>query len=212
MLTEAGKNIAPFFGSLFLIPAIASIFMRKKKQKLLAQQKSIDTLKALSWQEFEMLVGEAFRRKGFAVIENMTGGADGGIDLLLKRDDKTHIVQCKHWRSKKIGVSIVREMFGIKEATNAKSVFIVASGTFTKDAIAFARGLPIELIGGHDLLNLIADVQSNRNESAASSNEVTHHCPKCSSKLVKRIAKQGAHKGNEFLGCSSFPKCRYIES
>lgn len=35
-------------------------------------------------------------------------------------------------------------------------------------------------------------------------------CPKCSSPLVKKVAKKGEHKGTEFLACSSFPKCRYI--
>lgn len=36
-------------------------------------------------------------------------------------------------------------------------------------------------------------------------------CPKCSSIVVKKIAKKGEHKGSEFLACSAFPKCRYIE-
>lgn len=35
-------------------------------------------------------------------------------------------------------------------------------------------------------------------------------CPKCSSPLVKKVAKKGEHKGNQFLACSAFPKCRYI--
>jgi len=37
-------------------------------------------------------------------------------------------------------------------------------------------------------------------------------CPKCSSELVTRTSKKGKTAGNEFLGCSAFPKCRYIES
>lgn len=37
-------------------------------------------------------------------------------------------------------------------------------------------------------------------------------CPKCSSPLVKRIAQKGANKGAEFMACSGFPKCRYIDS
>ncbi|GAB1263032.1 DUF2726 domain-containing protein [Aurantivibrio plasticivorans] len=37
-------------------------------------------------------------------------------------------------------------------------------------------------------------------------------CPKCSSPLIKRVAKKGEHKGIEFLACSAFPKCRYIEN
>ncbi|WP_373033294.1 NERD domain-containing protein [Sulfurovum sp.] len=34
-------------------------------------------------------------------------------------------------------------------------------------------------------------------------------CPRCSSPLVLRVAKQGVNKGNEFYGCSSYPKCRH---
>ncbi|WP_232787670.1 topoisomerase DNA-binding C4 zinc finger domain-containing protein [Paraglaciecola sp. MB-3u-78] len=29
--------------------------------------------------------------------------------------------------------------------------------------------------------------------------------------MVQRIAKKGANLGNAFMGCSGFPKCRYIE-
>lgn len=35
-------------------------------------------------------------------------------------------------------------------------------------------------------------------------------CPKCSSLLVKKVAKKGNHRGKEFLACSGLPKCRYI--
>lgn len=34
-------------------------------------------------------------------------------------------------------------------------------------------------------------------------------CPKCGSELVVRVAKKGKNKGNEFMACSGFPKCRY---
>lgn len=36
-------------------------------------------------------------------------------------------------------------------------------------------------------------------------------CPRCGSELVLRVAKRGDNKGNEFYGCSSYPKCRYIK-
>jgi ssDNA-binding Zn-finger/Zn-ribbon topoisomerase 1 len=35
-------------------------------------------------------------------------------------------------------------------------------------------------------------------------------CPRCGAPMVKRIAKKGANVGNEFYGCSNFPKCRCI--
>jgi len=34
-------------------------------------------------------------------------------------------------------------------------------------------------------------------------------CPKCGSELVLRTAKKGANAGNQFYGCSNYPKCRY---
>ena len=37
----------------------------------------------------------------------------------------------------------------------------------------------------------------------------TSICPKCGSSLVKRMAKQEENARREFLGCSSYPKCKY---
>ena len=37
-------------------------------------------------------------------------------------------------------------------------------------------------------------------------------CPRCGSALVLRTAKKGANAGNQFYGCSNFPKCRYIQN
>jgi len=39
--------------------------------------------------------------------------------------------------------------------------------------------------------------------------EKVNLCPKCGSELVLRIAKKGANIGNEFYGCSNYPKCKY---
>ena len=35
-------------------------------------------------------------------------------------------------------------------------------------------------------------------------------CPRCGAELVLRTAKKGEHIGEQFYGCSKFPKCRYI--
>ena len=37
-------------------------------------------------------------------------------------------------------------------------------------------------------------------------------CPRCGGQLVLRTAKKGKKAGNQFYGCSSFPKCRYIRN
>ncbi|MTI67903.1 MAG: DUF2726 domain-containing protein [Firmicutes bacterium] len=33
-------------------------------------------------------------------------------------------------------------------------------------------------------------------------------CPKCKTKMVKRTATRGKYKGNEFWGCTNYPKCK----
>ncbi|MEQ9209770.1 MAG: topoisomerase DNA-binding C4 zinc finger domain-containing protein [Pseudomonadales bacterium] len=33
-------------------------------------------------------------------------------------------------------------------------------------------------------------------------------CPRCSSLMVRRHARLGAHAGTTFWGCSRFPRCR----
>ena len=37
-------------------------------------------------------------------------------------------------------------------------------------------------------------------------------CPKCGAPLILRMAKKGKNAGQNFYGCSSFPKCRYIQN
>lgn len=37
-------------------------------------------------------------------------------------------------------------------------------------------------------------------------------CPRCGSELVLRTARSGAHAGEQFYGCSAFPKCRYTKN
>ena len=37
-------------------------------------------------------------------------------------------------------------------------------------------------------------------------------CPKCGSLLVLRTVKSGAKAGQQFWGCSTFPKCRIMQS
>ena len=63
-----------------------------------------DTLYDVSWQQFEALVGEAFLRKGYAVTETASG-ADGGIDLVLKKQNEAFLLQCKQWKAYKVGLS-----------------------------------------------------------------------------------------------------------
>lgn len=212
-ILKALPNLSPIIPLVLLIPAPISAFNAWRKRKLLNTQNSIQSIRNLSWREFEELVGEAFRRQGFTVIENTNAGADGGIDIRLRKDGLLHVVQCKNWKSSKVGVQIVREMYGVMVSENASSVFIIISGDFTQEAINFAKNKPINLINGIRLESMITSVQANSNHPATHTlKPISNTCPRCGGKLVLRTAKKGSNSGNQFLGCSSFPKCRYIQA
>lgn len=49
-----------------------------------------------------------------------------------------------------------------------------------------------------------------REKGSSLDQEETLKCPKCSSLLIKRTVNKGKNKGSTFLGCSAFPKCRYV--
>ncbi len=217
---KVAPQLAYIFALILLFPAPVSFLNRRKKRKRLDAQKNIETIRSLTWREFEELVAEAYRRKGFSVVENTRAGADGGVDIRLRRGSETHLVQCKQWRSQKVGVAIVREMFGILNAEGAASVAIISSGMFTQEAHNFATDKPIDLIDGHLLFEMVSSVQNSyrplAQETATESQPVrstqSKVCPSCGSELVVRVAKKGSNTGGRFYGCSAFPRCRYTES
>lgn len=135
----------------------------QSRRRLLDRQRNIDGLRSMSWQQFEQLVGEFFRRQGFQVVETGQGGKDGGVDLMLRRGQERVIVQCKQWKSANVGVSVVREMFGLQNHFRVQRVKIVSCGRFTRDAWQFAQGKPIDLIDGEKLLAGVKEVQQSAN-------------------------------------------------
>lgn len=217
-LAEAAPRAAPFFAVLLLIPAPIAALNSWRKRKLLDTRKDLESIRSLSWKEFEELVAEAYRRNGYKVIENWDVGPDGGIDVVLKKDGNVYLVQCKQWRSQKIGVRIVREMFGIMTAHNATGVIVITSGMFTQEAKNFASGKPIDLVEGNQLSLLIQNIQKNtrgtrsRIKEDVLPMEKPRVCPECGSDLVVRVAKRGKHAGNKFWGCSNYPTCRVIQT
>lgn len=213
-----------------LAAAFVSGVLTLKRKILFASAKDIDAIRAMSWREFERLVGEAYRRQGFVVEETGGGGADGGIDLILNGKGQKVIVQCKQWKTFKVGVKIIREMYGIMVAERAGRVIIVASGTYTQEAINFARGKPIDLIDGKALVQLIRDVkqqpisapattsaqsattapQKVLNVQVPASAAAAPACPKCGAPMVLRTARKGANAGGQFWGCPKYPACNGI--
>lgn len=154
-----------------VVVACLSAWRRKQRKDLLsnvADSNNAEVLDGMRWAEFEMLVGESFRMGGYQVAETGGGGPDGGIDLVLRKGQEKLFVQCKQWKAYKVGVSTVRELYGVMAARGASGGFVVTSGRFTADAKAFAQGRNIELIEGDALLAMIQQVRGAGTQRSSS--------------------------------------------
>lgn len=221
-LAYAGQYVLPFICSM---GALASAIRRRERQALIgsvARSDAADALDGMGWSEFELLVGEGFRQQGYAVSETGGAGPDGGIDLVLAKSGEKFLVQCKQWKAFKVGVTVVRELYGVMAARGAAGGFVVTSGRFTEEAKAFASGRNICLIDGPALLRLIRRgrpvsppvPELGRGEAVAvtATAIAAPTCPACAKSMVRRVAKRGASAGNTFWGCSSYPGCKGTRS
>lgn len=217
-LAAVMPKFAWVFGALFLYIALIAFIRQRRRQRLFDTRRNLDSIRALSWQEFELLIGEAFRRKGYSVEERGGAGPDGGVDLVLRKNGEKSLVQCKHWKTQQIGVNVVRELLGSMTAENAKYGFLVTTGRFTSEAQLFAQGKKISLISGNELQQLIPAARlldrpkQIHDAPVLAAAEASLPCPKCGSRMVQRTAKRGENTGRKCWGCSNYPKCNGIRS
>lgn len=205
---------------LFLLGAGISAYKRNQAKQLHAEAANrADGVAQGTWREFEVLVGEYFRHRGFAVLDNGGGGPDGGVDVLLKKGSDRYLVQCKQWRARSVGVVPVRELYGVMAAQRVAGGFVVTSGEFTQEARSFAEGREIQLINGKALQNGVRAQASPATLSArsvplaataVSAVTAIPNCPQCNTTMVLRQARSGAAAGKQFWGCSLYgpSKCR----
>lgn len=53
-------------------------------------------------------------------------------------------------------------------------------------------------------------IETKSNPVVESIDSIEKSCPKCGAEMLIREAKKGKNSGNQFWGCSSFPKCRKV--
>lgn len=212
-LVQVGQYAMPL---IFLAGAGISFFRARKSEQLIKVATGVNAAQAISgmsWREFELLIAEGFRRRGFAVKDMGGQGPDGGVDMVLSKGAERYLVQCKQWRATKVSVAVVRELYGVMSAEGAAGGFVVTSGSFTEDAENFARGRNIKLVAGAELCQLLAAGKQVMARVITPSAEdrpqrLTPACPKCGAEMKVREAKKGPAAGSKFLGCSRYPACR----
>jgi len=211
-LSKVPLMLWPFFAAMFSFASLMSFITSLKKKNLYKQNQSLEKIRGLSWRQFEFYIGEYYKNQGYFVVETPEG-PDGGVDLVLRKDGEKTYVQCKHWKSSKVGVDKVRALLGSMTSGGAHGGIFVTTGSYTQPAIDFGVQHGIQMVDGGSLEEMIGPEPQNELQpeiKTASLNSVL--CPVCKASMVKRVAKRGPNKGNSFWGCSKFPACKGIRN
>lgn len=154
----------------------------------------------LSGIDFEMVCQQLVENMGFET-ETTKASGDGGIDLIAYNHQPLlsgkYIIQCKRY-SGSVGEPIIRDLYGVVMSERANKGILMTTGVFTKSAVAFAEGKPIELIDGNQFnillkqYNLITDFEQGTEEMFDLENYLGYDFDKYSS-LKREIEHDGGN-------------------
>ncbi len=126
-----------------LVTAVAPILVSATANIVVSLKKQPGDLRQLSSRDFEKLLAELLRDMGWEV-ELTKQTRDGGADILAYLNTDIGrllcLVEAKHYREdRKIGVDLVRTLYGTLCDAQANSAMLVTSSSFTKDAREFQQ-------------------------------------------------------------------------
>jgi len=126
------------------------IKLTKTELDKFARVRRLPQLQSMDPIEFEKYIGYLYERDGYTASMTVTSG-DEGVDLYLKKGMKTAVVQCKRYAST-VGQPVVRDLYGAMVHNKANEAMLVTSGNISRQAEEWAKGKPIQLIDGHEVI------------------------------------------------------------
>ncbi len=125
---------------------------------------SIDTstnLAAMDWEDFEHLIRELFEKEfktSGGEVKVTQASRDGGVDAVAFDPDPIRggkiVIQAKRYTNT-VGVSAVRDLYGTVVNEGATKGILVSTADYGPDAYEFAKGKPLTLLNGSNLLHLL---------------------------------------------------------
>lgn len=120
---------------------------------------SLSKIKALTPQQFEQLVAEVWRSRGYSCTVTDRRG-DKGIDVVAKKDDEEVLIQAKRYSDKNVGIDAIQRTAGllVDNQFDPSKVVIVTTSEYTSDAVDRAEQIDsLSIINGFELVSLFAE-------------------------------------------------------
>ena len=118
-------------------------------------------LAAMDWEDFEHLIRQIFEmefKQAGGEVKITQASRDGGVDAIafdpdVIRGGKT-VIQAKRYTNT-VPVSAVRDLYGTVLNKGASKGILVTTSDYGQDSYEFAKGKPLALLNGSNLLNLL---------------------------------------------------------
>jgi len=151
---------------LFGITAIQPILQIQRNDRRFVNSHSVEfddstNLAAMAWEDFEHLIRELFEKEfssNGGEVKVTQASRDGGVDAIAFDPDPIRggkiVIQAKRYTNT-VGVSAVRDLFGTVMNEGANKGILVTTSDYGPDSYEFAKGKPITLLNGANLLYLL---------------------------------------------------------
>lgn len=118
-------------------------------------------LAAMDWEDFEHLIREVFEREfssSGGEVKVTQASRDGGVDAIAFDPDPIRggkiVIQAKRYTNT-VSVGAVRDLYGTVMNEGANKGILVTTSDYGPDAYAFAKGKPLILLNGANLLHML---------------------------------------------------------
>ena len=91
--------------------------------------------------------------------------------------------------------------------------------------VAYIKSFRKQVLSESEIQRVVSQIESGRLEPSRQTHRqhvqmlrergdpsAERKCPKCGSSMVLRTAKRGSNAGNQFWGCSAYPRCRVVQN
>lgn len=154
--------------SLHGLSPIAPIFnVNSEDKRFVSSYQVVDNvsggtnLAAMDWEDFENLIRELFEKEfsqNGGVVKITRASRDGGVDAVAFDPDPIRggkiVIQAKRYTNP-VGVSAVRDLYGTVLNEGATKGILVTTADYGPDSYEFAKGKPLTLLSGSNLLSLL---------------------------------------------------------
>lgn len=150
--------LAPFVALPFVAVAAYVGWKQLRRTSPVNVEERLAALQAMPWENFGLVISEAYRRQGYTVEES----ASGAFDFKLRKDGRSTLVQCRRWKVNQVGIKPVQELHEAMNKLDAFNGVCISAGEFSAGAREFAAGKPIILLNHAALAELVGTIEKTR--------------------------------------------------